>query len=106
MLYSSANHDPAKYAEPDKFMIDRDWTREPRHFAFGLGIHFCLGAELARTETQIAIRTLYERLPKLRIREGFSPRQLPGMVFRTWEEIEMTYDGPPLPRISTGGAAA
>lgn len=106
LLYSSANHDPAKYGDPDKFVIDRDWSKEPRHFAFGLGIHFCLGAELARAETQIAIRTLYQRLPNLRMREGFRPRQVPGMVFRTWEEIEMEYDGPPLPRLSARGAAA
>jgi len=106
LFYTSANHDPAHYDEPDRFRIDRDWTREARHYAFGFGIHFCLGAELARAETQIAIRTLYTRLPNLRMKAGFRPQQVPGMVFRTWAEIEMEYDGAPLPRLSESSGAA
>ena len=106
LFYTSANHDPAHYDEPDRFRIDRDWTREARHYAFGFGIHFCLGAELARAETQIAIRTLYTRLPNLRMKAGFRPEQVPGMVFRTWAEIEMEYDGAPLPRLSESSGAA
>lgn len=99
-FYTSGNHDPTKYDRPDEFLIDRDWSTLPRHFAFGFGIHFCMGADLARLETQIAIRTLYKRLPNLRIRQGFVPRQVPGMVFRTWREIEMQFDGPVAPRLS------
>jgi cytochrome P450 len=101
-FYTSGNHDPEKYDRPDEFHVDRDWSRLPRHFAFGFGIHYCLGAELAKAETQIAIRTLYARLPGLRMREGFVPRQIPGMVFRTWNEIEMVFDGPVRPRLSGG----
>jgi cytochrome P450 len=99
-FYTSGNHDPDRYDRPDEFHVDRDWARLPRHFAFGFGIHYCLGAELAKAETQIAIRTLYARLPGLRMREGFKPEQIPGMVFRTWREIEMVFDGPPGPRLS------
>jgi cytochrome P450 len=99
-FYTSGNHDPTKYDRPDEFLIDRDWSTLPRHFAFGFGIHFCMGADLARLETQIAIRTLYKRLPNLRIRPGFVPQQVPGMVFRTWREIEMQFDGPAAPRLS------
>lgn len=106
LLYSSANHDPHVYDEPDRFRVDRDWAKEARHFGFGFGIHFCLGAELARAETQTAIRTLYTRLPGLRMCQDFVPRQVPGMVFRTWEEIEMEYDGPVGQRLSGGGEAA
>lgn len=100
MLLSAANHDPAYYDRPDEFVVDRDWERLPRHFAFGLGIHFCVGADLARLETQIAVKTLYRRLPGLRVREGFQPEQVPGMIFRTWRELEMVFDGDPLPRLS------
>lgn len=98
MQMSAANHDGSVYDRPDEFLIDRDWSTLPRHFAFGFGIHFCIGADLARLETQIALKTLYGRLPGLRVRPGFVPEQIPGMIFRTWHEIEMIYDGPALPR--------
>ncbi|WP_084582357.1 cytochrome P450 [Sphingomonas azotifigens] len=99
-FYASANHDPARYDRPDEFVIDRDWSKEARHFAFGYGIHFCLGAELARAETKLAVRTLYERLPNLRLRPGFTPEQVPSITFRTWREVEMEFDGVAAPRLS------
>jgi cytochrome P450 PksS len=60
----SANHDPEQFTEPERF----DITRTPnRHLAFGSGIHFCVGAPLARMEAMIAINLLLERLPRLRL---------------------------------------
>lgn len=99
-FYASANHDPGRYENPDQFIIDRDWAKEPRHFAFGFGVHFCLGAELARAETKVAIKTLYTRLPNLRMKEGYVPQQVPGMTFRSWSEIEMVFDGAARTRLS------
>jgi len=61
---AAANHDPSEFAHADELDITR---KENRHVAFGMGIHYCLGAPLARLEGQIAINTLLKRLPNLRL---------------------------------------
>ena len=60
----AAGRDPAVHAEPDVFDIER---KDPRHLSFGGGLHFCLGAPLARAEAQIGIPLLFERFPNLRL---------------------------------------
>jgi cytochrome P450 len=63
-VIGSANRDPAQFDDPDALQL----SREPnRHLAFGIGAHYCVGAPLARLETQIAIGALLERLPTLRL---------------------------------------
>lgn len=64
LLYASGNRDPAKFARPDELQLDRDPNP---HLTFGLGIHFCLGAPLARLEMQIALRGLARRFPRLQL---------------------------------------
>jgi cytochrome P450 len=59
---SSANHDPARFAEPDRLDLGRD---AGGHLAFGHGIHYCLGAPLARLEGEVAFGALLARFPSL-----------------------------------------
>jgi pimeloyl-[acyl-carrier protein] synthase len=63
-LLGAANHDPTQFAKPERL----DLSRNPNpHVAFGRGIHFCLGAPLARVEGQMAIGSLVQRCPNLRL---------------------------------------
>jgi cytochrome P450 len=71
VLLGAANRDPAQFPDPDRLDLERSPNR---HIAFGQGIHFCLGSPLARMEGQIAVSTLLERMPNLRLREA--PEQL------------------------------
>lgn len=69
-LLIAANHDPELHQNPHAFDIRRS---NQRHFSFGGGAHFCLGAPLARLEMQIALSMLFERLPKLKLTPGIVP---------------------------------
>ena len=61
-MLNSANRDPEFFQDPDTFNMHR---KETKNLAFGQGIHFCIGAVLARTEANIALRTLFQKFPKI-----------------------------------------
>ena len=63
--YAAANRDPDEFPNPDQFELHRP---RQRHLAFGLGVHFCLGASMARMEAQIALTSLLQRVPRLALR--------------------------------------
>ena len=88
-VIASANRDDRQFADPDRL----DLAREPnRHLAFGQGIHFCLGAPLARLEGQIAISTLLRRLPELRL--AVPPGALRwrgGLVLRGLQKLPVAF---------------
>ena len=64
LSFPAANRDPAMFPDADKVVIDR---KENRHAAFGLGIHRCVGSNLARMEMQVAIEEWLKRIPEFRL---------------------------------------
>jgi cytochrome P450 len=88
-LLGSANRDPAVYPDhPDRLDITRPNVRP---LSFGGGIHFCLGAQLARIEAEIAISTLLRRLPDLRLDDADNPEWRPTFVLRGLKRLPASW---------------
>jgi cytochrome P450 len=88
-LLGSANHDPAVYPDrPERLDITRPNVRP---LSFGGGIHFCLGAQLARIEAEVAISTLLRRLPDLRLDDAVNPEWRPTFVLRGLKRLPASW---------------
>jgi cytochrome P450 len=88
-LLGSANHDPAVYPDrPEQLDITRPNVKP---LSFGGGIHFCLGAQLARIEAEIAISTLLRRLPDLRLDDAENPEWRPTFVLRGLKRLPASW---------------
>ena len=83
----AADRDPAQFPDPDRLDLGR---ADNRHIAFGWGIHFCLGAPLARVEGQIAIDTLVRRLPRLAL-VGDEPEHRQSLTLRGLTALPVTF---------------
>lgn len=92
----AANRDPAEFPNPDAFDAGRDPNR---HLAFGLGIHFCLGAPLARLEAQVALETILRRLPPFQ-RTNQEPLELvEGFIMHGVKHLPVSF-----PSVVTGAS--
>lgn len=86
LMLGAANRDPARFPEPDRFIRDREPNPQ---VAFGAGIHFCIGAPLARLELQIAMPLLFRRLPRLALAE--QPRHRNAYHFHGLERLKVRF---------------
>lgn len=89
---AAAQRDPAVFADPDELDIHR--ANVQKQFAFGRGIHTCLGAPLARLEARVALDVLIERLPALRVSPGQHDRWIPHMLTPGLERLDLQWDVP------------
>ncbi len=87
---AAASRDPAVFADPDRFDLHRPNARQ--HWAFAVGPHFCVGAQLARAETVAAVSELLGQLPGLRLDPG-RPGFPQGLVFRKPAALHVRWDG-------------
>jgi cytochrome P450 family 142 subfamily A polypeptide 1 len=86
LIYPSANRDAEAFPDPDVFDIDRN----PHHIAFGIGPHFCLGANLARMEMRVAFREILRRIPDMEYAGG-GPVMRPSALVRSCTEMQVRF---------------
>jgi cytochrome P450 len=84
----SANRDERRYADPDRFDIQRQG--EP-HIAFGFGKHYCAGSRLALLEATVGIEALFDRLPGMRFDSQVAPSRMVGVAFRSPDHLKVRF---------------
>ena len=86
IVYPAGNFDPREFDDPDSFRVDR----KPNHVAFGVGSHFCLGANLARMEMRVAFAECLRRLPDMEYASG-GPVIVPSSLVRSCSEMKVRF---------------
>jgi cytochrome P450 family 142 subfamily A polypeptide 1 len=87
LLYPSANRDADVFEDPDAFKVDRN----PVHLGFGLGPHFCLGANLARMEMRVAFEQLLRRFPDMEYADGEGAVVVPSALVRSCVRMNLKF---------------
>ena len=87
-MFASANRDASLYDDADDFRPDRDHLRD--HLAFGKGIHFCIGANLARLEARVALEELSSRIGSFTLDESNDLAYLPSFILRGLQRLDVT----------------
>ena len=87
VLIGAVNRDPAKFPEPDRFHIARS---DGEHLAFSHGMHYCLGASLARLEAQVAVLAMIRKMPQMKL-QGEAPRWKAMGRFRGLESLRVEF---------------
>ena len=86
IFYGAANRDPSVFPDPDEFRLDRDLRN---HVAFGMGIHYCLGAPLARAEARITLTAFLDRFPVIKRGEGPAVRQTASPIVFGFSQLPL-----------------
>ncbi len=87
LMYPSANRDADVFADPDAFKVDRDPNP---HVAFGIGNHFCLGANLARMEIRVMLEEILKRMPDVEYSDG-PPKMHPSLLVRSFTHMPVRF---------------
>lgn len=89
-MNGAANHDPGHFADPDEVRFDREVRTEHDHLGFGGGAHICIGQHFAKALLEMMIRSIFDRLPDIRIRSDFQPVFAVGEA-RTLKTLPVTF---------------
>lgn len=89
LLFGSGNRDETTFPDPDAVDLDRPNVRD--HLAFGRGLHVCPGAPMARAEIRVGLETLIQRLPGMRLADGYEPTYIASYFFRGLESLDVAW---------------
>lgn len=88
--YDAANRDPKHFEDPETFDIRR--PAKPSHLSFGLGVHFCIGALLARKELEVGFQTLFSRVKNIRFTDDNDFKHHPNMLLRGLKQLNIAFE--------------
>jgi cytochrome P450 len=89
--YASANRDEAVFPDPDVFSLDRGDDLRHQHFGFGYGIHYCVGAPLARLEAVCALSAVLDRIPEMQLADGFEYERVRFWMMRGPVRLDVVF---------------
>ncbi len=95
LLFAAANRDPRHWSDPDEFRLDRDTREQRSHVAFGWGIHHCIGAPVARLETQVTLQRLLPRMAEIEL-DG-EPEPSETFILRGLSKLPLRWRPVPVP---------